>query len=114
MKPQRERGLYVQKFRHDRGGRNLDEDNVVEADAVERVEQRKTTLDLVCFDHSLENVFDGDMLTLTCEVVGDSENGSEIVGRVTPFQWKSWLYPAKGTKGMQQRQTYILQRGSSR
>jgi hypothetical protein len=58
---------------------------VVEADAVERVEKGKTTLDLVRFDHALEDVFDGDMLALACKVVGDGKNGPEIVGRVAPL-----------------------------
>jgi hypothetical protein len=58
---------------------------VVEADAVERVEQRKTALYLVRFDHALEDVFDGDMLALARKVVSDGKNGSEIVGRVAPW-----------------------------
>jgi hypothetical protein len=76
---------YVQKLRYDSSGRDLDEDDVVEADAVERVQQCKTALDLVRFDHALEDVFDGDMLALACKVVRDSKNGSEIVGRVAPW-----------------------------
>ena len=58
---------------------------MVEADAVERVEQREATLDLVRFDHALQDVLDGDALTLACQVVRDGEDGSEIVGRVPPW-----------------------------
>ena len=42
-------------------------------------------MDLVRFDHALEDVLDGDALTLACQVVRDSEDGSEIVGRVSPW-----------------------------
>jgi hypothetical protein len=58
---------------------------VVEADAIERVEQREATLDLVRLDHTLEDVLDGDALALACQVVSDGEDGTEIVGRVAPF-----------------------------
>jgi hypothetical protein len=61
---------------------------VVEADAIERVEQREATLDLVRFDHALEDVLDGDALALACQVVRDGEDGTEIVGRVAPFNSK--------------------------
>ena len=58
---------------------------MVEADAIERVEQRKATLDLVCLDHALKDVLDSDTLALTCQVVRDGKNGTEVVGRVAPF-----------------------------
>jgi hypothetical protein len=58
---------------------------MVEADAIERVEQRETTLDLVRFDHALEDVLDGDALALACQVVRDGEDRTEIVGRVAPL-----------------------------
>lgn len=61
---------------------------MVEADAIERVEQREATLDFVRFDHTLEDVLDGDALALACQVVRDGEDGTEIVGRVTPFNNK--------------------------
>ena len=82
----RRRKVDVQKLGHYRGGRDFDKDDVVEADAVERVEQRKTALYLVRFDHALEDVFDGDMLALARKVVSDGKNGSEIVGRVAPLE----------------------------
>ena len=64
---------------------------MIEADAIERVEQREATLDLVRFDHALEDVLDGDALALTCQVVGDGENGTEIVRRVAPFDTRELL-----------------------
>ena len=75
----------VQELGHDGGRGDLDEDDVVEADAVERVEQREAALDLVRFDHALEDVLDGHALTLACQVVRDGEDSSEIVGRVSPW-----------------------------
>lgn len=75
---------YAQELGDDCGRGNLDKDDVVEADAVERVEQREATLDLVGFDHALQDVLDGDALTLACQVIRDGEDGSEIVGRVSP------------------------------
>ena len=59
---------------------------MVEADTVERVEQREAALDLVRFDHALEDVLDRDGLALTRQVVRDGEDGPEVVGRVPP--WK--------------------------
>ena len=53
----------VQKLEHYRGGCNLDK-----ADVVELVEQCKTALYLVHFDHPLKYVFDSDVLTLACKV----------------------------------------------
>ena len=76
----------VQELGHDGGRGDLDEDDVVEADTVERVEQREAALDLVRFDHALEDVLDRDGLALTRQVVRDGEDGSEVVGRVAP--WK--------------------------
>jgi hypothetical protein len=58
---------------------------VVEADAIERVEQREAALDLVRFDHALEDILDGDALALACQMVRDGEDSTEIVGRVAPF-----------------------------
>ena len=79
---------YIQKLGDDGGRRHFDEDDVVEADAIERVEQREAALDLVRFDHALEDVLDGDMLALAREMVCDGENGAQIVGRVAPWNKK--------------------------
>ncbi len=58
---------------------------MVQADTIERVEKREATLDLVRFDHALEDVLDGDALARACHVVRNSEDGTEIVGRVSPW-----------------------------
>ena len=58
---------------------------MVEASAIERVEQCEATLDLVHFDHALGDVLDDDVLTLACQVVCDSEDGTAIVRQVAPF-----------------------------
>jgi hypothetical protein len=49
---------------HDGGRGDLDQDDVVESDAVERVEQREATLNLVRCDHALEDVLDRDVFAL--------------------------------------------------
>ena len=70
----------------DNGSRSdFDEDDVVETDAVERIEQSQSTLNLVCFDHRLEDVLHREVLSGACKVIRNSENGSQIVRRVSPF-----------------------------
>ena len=51
---------------------------------VEQVEQCKAALDLMCFDHALEDVPNSDVLALMHKVVCNSEDGPEIVGWVAP------------------------------
>ena len=74
----------VQELGHDGSRCDLDEDNVVEADAIERVEQCETALDLMRFDHALEDILDRDGLALARQVVRDGEDGPEIVGWMAP------------------------------
>jgi len=74
----------VQELGDDGGRGDLDQDDVIESDAVERVEQREAALDLVRFDHALEDVLDRDVFALACQVVRDGEDGPEIVGWVAP------------------------------
>jgi hypothetical protein len=57
---------------------------VVETDAVERVQEGEATLDLVGLDHPFEDVVYGQRLTLAGKVVGNREDGSQVVRRVTP------------------------------
>ena len=77
---------YIQQLGDDGGWGHLYENNMVKANMIEWVEQCEATLDLVCFDHALENVLDGDALALACQVVRDGEDGTEIVGRVAPLK----------------------------
>ena len=58
------RGRHIQELGHDSGRGDLDQNDVVEPDAVERVDQCKAALDLMRFDHALEDVLDRDMFTL--------------------------------------------------
>ena len=58
---------------------------MIKADVVEGVEQCEATLDFVHLDHALEHVLDGDVLALVGQVVHDSEDDSEIVGQVPPW-----------------------------
>jgi hypothetical protein len=59
---------------------DLDEDDVVE-----RVEERKASLDLVSLGHAHEDVMYGELLTLTGKMISDGEDGTRVVGWVTPF-----------------------------
>jgi hypothetical protein len=39
----------------------------------------------VCLDHSFQNILNSERLSLTSEVISNSENGTQIVRRMTPF-----------------------------
>lgn len=76
------------------GGRNLDQDDVVQANLVVRVLQSENTLNLVGLDHGLENIPDLQDLAIAqvaaCAVgagdpVCDSQDTAQVVRRVTPF-----------------------------
>lgn len=78
----------------DGGGRDLDEDNVVQANLVVGVEKSQATLDLVRLDHTLKDILDGEDLAasqVTAGLVGavdpvsDGEDGAQVVRRVTPL-----------------------------
>lgn len=74
----------LQELGDDCGTSNLDEDDVVETNAVERVEQGKTTLNLVRFYHALEDVVNCERLSLTSEVISNGENSTQVIRRVAP------------------------------
>lgn len=72
----------------DGGGGNLDQDDVVEADLVVRVEQSQAALDLVGLDHALEHVADGEDLAASqvaaglvgaVDPVSDGQDGAQVV-----------------------------------
>lgn len=78
----------------DGGGGNLDQDNVVQANLVVRVEESQAALDLVGLDHALEDILDGEDLAASevttslvgaVHPVGDGEDGTEVVRGVTPL-----------------------------
>ena len=58
---------------------------MIETDTVEGVQKCEATLNLVCLNHSLKDIVDGQRLTLPGEVVGDGENGAKVVRRVAPL-----------------------------
>lgn len=58
---------------------------MVQTDAVEGVQESKTTLDLMGLDHTLENVTDGQGLALTSEVISNSKDGTKVIRGVTPL-----------------------------
>jgi hypothetical protein len=71
--------VHLQEFGDNSGTGNFDEHDVVETNAVERVKQGKTTLNLVCFDHALKDVANGQGLSLASEVVCNRENSTQVV-----------------------------------
>lgn len=91
---------------------------MIESDAVERVEQGEAALDLVRFDHALEDVLDRDVFALARQVVRDGEDGPEIVGWVPPCKVRGYhvSYSARDSFGWRERRItrHILQQGSSR
>jgi hypothetical protein len=71
--------MHLQKLGDDCGTRNLDEDDMVETNAVERVEQSKTTLNFVRFDHAFEDVANGQRLSLASQVVRNGKNSAQVI-----------------------------------
>lgn len=52
---------------------------MVQTDAVEGVQEGKASLDLVGLDHALEDITDGQGLPLACKMVGNGEDGTEVI-----------------------------------
>lgn len=85
----------------DCGAGDLDKDDVVKANLVVRVQESQAALNLVCLDHGLEDITDGELLAAgngldvgargggslvgTGDPVGDGKDGAQVVRRVTPF-----------------------------
>jgi hypothetical protein len=76
---------YVQELGDDNSRGYLHENNVVEVDRIERVESCEATLNPLCFDYAIKDVLDSDGLALACQVVHDSEDGTEFVRWVCPL-----------------------------
>lgn len=72
-------------FRNDGGGSEFDEDDVVESDSVERVLEGHTSLNLVSLDHGFEDVLHRERFSSSGKVIGNGQDSSEVVRRVTPF-----------------------------
>ena len=72
-------------FRNDGGGSEFDENNVVESDSVERVLEGHASLNFVSLDHGFENVLHREGFSSSGKVIGDGQDSSEVVRRVTPF-----------------------------
>ena len=107
----------VQELGDDGSRGDLDQDDVIESDAVERVEQREAALDLVRFDHALEDVLDRDVFALARQVVRDGEDCPEIVGWVAPCKETMNVVLAielGARSGGETRTRHILRQGSNR
>ena len=102
--------FYVQHFADNSGACNLDENDVVETNAVEGVEERDRALDLVRLDHGFEDVVHGEFLALAREVVSDGQDGAKIVGGMAPCSSGGF----RAMLGLWYYWTYILQLRSSR
>lgn len=80
----------AEQLGNDGGRGELDEDDVVQSYAVERVLQGHAALDLVRHNHALEDVLDGQG-SLACGDVGardpvrNGEDGTEVVRGVAPL-----------------------------
>lgn len=57
---------------------------MIEANAVERVEEGEAALNLVRLDHGLEDLVDRDGLALARKMVRDGQDCAEVVRGVTP------------------------------
>lgn len=72
------------------GGGYLDQNHMVEANAVEGVFQRQHALDLVSHDHGFEHIAH-QQWRFTCghallrQVIGNGQDAAEVVRRVGPF-----------------------------
>lgn len=79
--------MSLQHFANHRGRSNLDEDDVIQSNAIERVQECKLALNLVGFDHALQNVLDSHRLSLPREMISDGKNSTKVVGRVSPCKY---------------------------
>jgi hypothetical protein len=78
--------VQAEEFGHNRGRSDFDENHVVKADSIERVEEGKAALNFMGLDHSLKNVADRQRLSLACQMIGNSQNGPKVVGWMTPLR----------------------------
>jgi len=87
----------TQHFRDHRSRCDFDENNMVQANLVERVLQSQTSLNLVRFDHALQNVLDLEDFPIPklsastiCSgyPVRDSKDSTKVIRRMTPFSGK--------------------------
>lgn len=57
---------------------------MIQPNAVERVEEGQLALNLVSFNHALQNVLNGQGLSLPREMIGNSQDRTQVIRRVTP------------------------------
>lgn len=76
----------LQHLRDDGSAGDFDENDMVEPNTVEGVQERQATLNLMRLDHSLQDLLNGHGFALARKVVCDCEDGSQVVGRMTPYQ----------------------------
>jgi hypothetical protein len=80
--------VQAQHLRHNSRARNFYEDDMIETNTIKRVEEGETALNFMGLDHGSQDVVDGQGLTLTGKVISNREDGTEVVGWVTPFSSK--------------------------
>ena len=76
--------IKAKQFRNNGCRSNLDQDNMIEADSIERIEKRERPLNLVGFDHCLEHIANGEGLALPAKMISDSEDSAKVIRRMTP------------------------------
>ncbi len=81
--------LFVRAAEHrrcDSAGGDADEQDMIQTDAVVTILQRQDALDLMGFDHRLQDIGDRErFLSGASEIIGQGENAAKIVRRVTPL-----------------------------
>jgi hypothetical protein len=87
---------YVQELRNDGGRCHLDEHDVVESDSVERVEKRKTTLDLMRLDHGRQDIVHGERFAFAREVIRYGKDRAQIVRWMSPYRKRAMSIQING------------------
>ena len=63
---------------------NLDEHNMIQTDTVVAIQEGKAALNFVRLDHALEQVFDGELLTLPRQIIRNGQDGTQVIGGMSP------------------------------
>lgn len=87
--------VQAEKFGYYGSRSNLDKNDMVKADSVERVEEGKAALDFMGLDHCLKDVTDRQRLPLPCQMIGNSQNGTKVIRWMTPFSGQETIIEVK-------------------
>jgi hypothetical protein len=79
---------HVQHFANNRSACYFYKYDMIQPNTIEAVEKSETALNLMGFDHTLQQVLDGKFLSLPRKIICNSENSTQIVGRMAPYSLK--------------------------